>query len=124
MEDFVTIATYLSLAEAEPPRLALEEAGIHALATDENMGSLLGTNMVFGIKLQVAAADAQRAREVLAELESQSGAQGGDADDAEDSDDGVTMKCPQCGADLWFPSDRRGEVEVCPECEANVTVPE
>ena len=62
MEDFVTVATYLSLAEAEPPRLALEAAGIPTLATDENMGSLLGTNMVGGIKLQVASEDAARAK--------------------------------------------------------------
>ena len=72
MEDFVTVATYLSLAEAEPPRLALEAAGIPTLATDESMGSLLGPNLVGGIKLQVAAKDADRAKEVLAELETES----------------------------------------------------
>ena len=43
MEDFVTVATYLSLAEAEPARLALEAAGIPQLATDENMGILLAS---------------------------------------------------------------------------------
>lgn len=124
MEDFVTIATYYSLADAEPPRLALEAAGIPAMATDENMGSLLGTNMVLGIKLQVAAADADRAEEVLAELRAEPQSETGDADEAEDSGDGVSVKCPKCGADIWFPSERRGEVEVCPECGGNVDVPE
>ena len=69
MDDFVTVAKYFSfeaepprllnsapprktwgtletdadrpLAEAEPPRLALEAAGIPAMATDENMGEIL-----------------------------------------------------------------------------------
>ena len=68
MEDFVTVATYLSLAEAEPHRLALEAAGIPTLATDESMGDMLGSNMVGGIKLQVAAKDADRAKEVLADV--------------------------------------------------------
>jgi hypothetical protein len=119
MEDFVTVATYLSLAEAEPPRLALDAAGIPTLATDESMGSLLGSNMVGGIKLQVAAADADRAKEVLASFETDF--QPGTADD---SDDGVSLTCPACGAEIWFPSDRRGQKETCPECGCQVDLPE
>jgi hypothetical protein len=64
----VTIATF---AEAWEARLALgklEADGIPASLADENMvgiGGGLYTNMVGGIKLQVPAADAQRARMLL-----------------------------------------------------------
>ncbi len=132
MEDFVTVATYLSLAEAEPPRLALEAEGIPAMATDESMGSLLGTSTVMGIKLQVAAKDAERAAEVLASFAPQSRPKTDEADDSDededededdDSDDGVSLKCPACGAAIWYPSESRGNAEVCPECGAHVDVP-
>ncbi len=121
MDDFVTVATYLSLAEAEPHRLALEAAGIPTLPTDESMGSLLGSNLVGGIKLQVAAKDADRAKEVLAELQTEPRPESADADGA---DDDVCLTCPECGAEIWFPADRRGHVEECPECGAYVDVPE
>jgi len=121
LEDFVTVATYYSMAEAEPARLALDAAGIPAFATDEDVGSLLVPTLVGGIKLQVAAVDAARAKDVLADLpaESQSPASG-----AEAADDGVSFNCPTCKAEIWFPSDRRGHVEECPECGAYVDVPE
>jgi hypothetical protein len=121
MDDFVTVATFLSLAEAEPPRLALDAAGIPTMATDESMGSLLGSNLVGGIKLQVAAADAARARELLATFRAESQAEPADADG---SDNDVSLKCPQCGAEIWFPAERRGHVETCPECGCNVDVPQ
>ena len=68
MGDFVTVGTYLSMAEAEPPRLALEAAGIPAMATDENIGELLVPVLFGGIKLQVPAKDAEQAEEILAEF--------------------------------------------------------
>ncbi len=120
MEDFVTIATYLSLAEAEPHRLALEAAGIPTLATDESVGSLLGSNLVGGIKLQVAAKDAEAAKEVLATLEAEAQEETAQVDE---SGDDVCLACPECGAEVCFPSDRRGHVEECPECGGYVDVP-
>jgi hypothetical protein len=122
MDDFVTIATLFSVSEAEPLRLALEAAGISVLATDETIGEVLASNMVGGIKLQVPAAEAERAAEVLAELRTKSESLPGGEDDSED-DDGVSLKCAKCGADIWFPSDSRGEVETCPECGSQVDVP-
>jgi hypothetical protein len=119
MDDFVTVATLFSIAEAEPLRLALDAAGIPTLATDETIGEVLVPNVVGGIKLQVAAADAERARVVLAEL--QSGSER--ATDDDESDDGVSLNCPKCGADIWFPSERRGQAETCPECGCKVDVP-
>jgi predicted RNA-binding Zn-ribbon protein involved in translation (DUF1610 family) len=121
MEDFVTVATYFSLAEAEAVRLALDAEGIHTLATDENIGEMLVPTAFGGIKLQVAPQDAARAKDVLAALGTESQSKTANADD---SDDGVSLDCPKCGAGIWFHSERRGHVEVCPECGAHVDVPE
>ncbi len=121
MEDFVTVATYFSLAEAEAVRLALDADGIQALTTDENIGEMLVPTAFGGIKVQVAPQDVDRANEVIATLKAESEPQTADADD---SGDRVSLVCPQCKADLSFPSERRGHVEVCPECGAYVDVPE
>lgn len=121
MEDFVTVATHYSMADAEPVRLALEAAGISAFATDEGMSTLLVPNLVGGIKLQVPAAEAARAEAVLAELRE---AAQSPAADAEGDDGGVSFHCPSCNAEIWFPSDRRGHVEECPECGNYVDVPQ
>jgi hypothetical protein len=121
MNDFVTVATLFSITEAEPQRLALEAAGIHALATDENIGEMLVPAMIGGIKLQVPAADAERATDVLAQFKADSEPESLDDDEP---DDGVSLKCQDCGAEIWFTSDRRGHVEICPECGSHVDVPE
>jgi hypothetical protein len=119
MDELVTIATHYSLAEAEPERLALEAAGIPTVASDESVGTLLTATMVGGIKLQVAPADAARAEEILDELRAESNPP--EAENGED--EGVSFACPECKAEIWFPSDRRGHVEECPECGAHVDVP-
>ena len=121
MEDYVTVATYFSLAEAEAVRLALDAEGIQTLATDENIGEMLVPTAFGGIKLQVAAADAEKAREVLATLAAEPQP---DTAATDESDEGISLTCPKCGAAIWFPSERRGHVEVCPECGAYVDVPE
>ncbi len=84
------------------------------------MGSLLVPTMVGGIKLQVPAADAARAEQVLAELQTESQPPAGAGAD----DEGVSFHCPSCNAEIWFPSDRRGHVEECPECGNFVDVPD
>lgn len=109
------------MSEAEPERLALEAAGIRVFATDEDLGSLLTPTTFGGIKIQVPAADAARAEAVLAELRE---AAQSPAADAAAADDGVSFHCPSCNAEIWFPSDRRGHVEVCPECGKYVDVPD
>jgi len=116
MAKLVTIATHYSLAEAEPQRLALEAAGIPTLETDD---SPLPT-MMCGIKLQVAAEDAARAEEVLAEFRVEAHPPESPSDQ---EDEGVSFPCPECKAEIWFPSERRGHVETCPECGAHVDVP-
>ncbi len=117
MDDFVTVATHYTLADAEPQRLALEAAGIRVFPTDENLGALLTATTFGGIKLQVPAVDAARAEQVLAELRADA------LPPAADADAGIGFNCPSCQAEIWFPSDRRGHVEVCPECGAHVDVP-
>ena len=125
MDDFTTVATYYSLADAEPPRLALEAAGIPTLATDENIGEMLVPAAFGGIKLQVASKDAERAKEVLASFKTDSQPETGDANSsASDMGEEVYLVCPECGAEVGFPLERRGHVEVCPECGAYVDVPE
>ncbi len=121
MDDFVTIATLYSVTEAEPIRLALEAAGIQTFATDENLGTLVALNVFGGIKLQVRPADAARAQEVLAELRAESRPPESPSDQ---EDEGAGFSCPDCKAEIWFPSERRGHVEICPECGAHVDVPE
>jgi hypothetical protein len=116
MEDFVTVATHYSTAEADPERLALEAAGIRVFPTDEDLSTLITPTTFGGIKLQVPAADAARAEEVLAEFRA-------DANTPIDEDPGVSFNCPSCKEEIWFPTDRRGHVEVCPECGAHVDVP-
>ena len=92
-----------------------------SFATDEDVGSLLVPNLVGGIKLQVPAVDAARAKQVLAELQAEFQPP---PSDAGADDKGVTFNCPTCKAEIWFPSDRRGHVEECPECGAYVDVPD
>jgi hypothetical protein len=117
MEDFVTVATHYSMAEAEPERLALEAEGIKVFATDENLSSLITPATFGGIKLQVPTAEAARAEEVLAGFRAEIAPLAGE------DDPGISFNCPTCKAEIWFPSDRRGHVEVCPECGAHVDVP-
>ena len=35
----------------------------------------------------------------------------------------ITYPCDECGKDITFPGDRRGHVEICPECGEYVDVP-
>jgi hypothetical protein len=105
MEDLVTIATHYSIAEAEPERVALEAAGIRTFAADENVGTMLALNVFGGIKLQVAAEDAARAEEVLAELRAEAHPA---ESDAGQEDDGVSFPCPECNAEICTPPSGEG----------------
>ena len=65
--EFVTLMTFLNVADAEVKRLLLEEEGIKTYLSDAEIVSmdwLLG-NAVGSIKLQVATADAERAVAIL-----------------------------------------------------------
>ncbi len=109
MKHVFTVATYLSLAEADPPRLALEAAGIPTFSTDEGGD----------IKLQVPEKYTDAAREVLAEFETEA-----EMAATCESGDHVHMTCPHCDAEVSFPFERRGYAEECPECGGYVDVSE
>ena len=71
----VTIKTCRDLAEAQVVMSALQASGIEAYIPDENMASLTATNILDtnGVRVQVAADDAERARVLLGSDASSSG---------------------------------------------------
>lgn len=73
--ELVTVARFASALEAETAKNFLEAEGVSAFIADENASSLF-SGMLGQAKLQVAAVDAIRAKELL-------GAQPGLADDVE-----------------------------------------
>src|SRR5882672_1796657 len=59
----VTVGRYFNPFEAQTNRMALEQAGLHAWLSDENLGATYG--IAVGISLEVRAQDAAAARAVL-----------------------------------------------------------
>jgi rRNA maturation endonuclease Nob1 len=99
--DFVTLMTFLNVADAEVKRLLLEEEGIKTYLTDAEIVSmdwLLG-NAVGSIKLQVATADAERAVDILK-----------NAPPSTPASPGKDNQCLACGAMMTEDED------VCPKC--------
>lgn len=69
--DIVTVATYSHDWEAQIAKNLLEENGIGAFIANENSaGAFKGVSALVEIELQVAAADAARATELLSATES------------------------------------------------------
>ena len=65
-EEIVTVATYARDWEAQIAKNLLEENGIRVFIANENSaGALEGLSALVEIELQVAAADATRATELL-----------------------------------------------------------
>lgn len=108
-KDFVTIATFLTLPEAEAARLHLETEGVPAILADAEIVSmdwLLG-NAVGNIKLRVPISRVDAARQLLDEIE----AKREQRRDQESSDpDLPDDRCLACGAEM------AEDADVCPEC--------
>lgn len=68
LDDLVTIGRFIDLIAAEFARSRLEADGLTGFIQGGGFGSLLPTATVFPILLQVRAADADRAAEILAEV--------------------------------------------------------
>lgn len=64
-DDLIPIATFVTPAEAAAARCALEAQGIVSFLKDDNVAGTLVANTVGYVKLIVAAADAERARDLL-----------------------------------------------------------
>jgi len=80
--DLVTIASYTSTAAAEVARNSLAEEGITAFVEGAVTGDMLPISNE--VKLQVAAADAERAGQLIREAEARIAAE---PDEPEDGDD-------------------------------------
>lgn len=65
--NLVTVASYRDLPNADLARAALQSAGIAAWIQDDNLVRMdwFYSNAIGGIRLQVEAADAEAAREIL-----------------------------------------------------------
>ena len=120
MDNLVTIATFDLPALAHAARIALENEGIPAFLADNNLVTMdwFLSNAVGGAKLQVAAGDAARAREILDRRTNSPASAETPAADA------LRFTCQECGKTVVFPGDRRGQVEECPYCGNYVDVPE
>lgn len=103
-ENLATVASFAYAQQAELARVRLEQAGIRAFVADED--TLVGVGQV---RLQVAEHDLQRATEII---------------EAADARPAVEFACQECGQALSFPRERKGHVEVCPNCGNYVDVPE
>ena len=66
-DDLVTIGRFIDPIAAELARSRLESDGLICFVQGGGLGSLLPTATVFPIRLEVRAADAGRAAEILAE---------------------------------------------------------
>lgn len=69
-DNLETVATFTDLTQAQAARSALKAADISVFLRDENTGSIDWGLMpaLGGLRLEVNGEDAERAREVLAEL--------------------------------------------------------
>jgi hypothetical protein len=121
VEELVTIAAYDLPSLAEVDRVFLEQEGISAFLADDNLVTMnwLLANAVGGAKLLVAASEAGRAAELLAQCRAQQSQAQLDRPQTD-----VTFPCEECAGNMTFPAEYRGRVEVCPHCSQYVDVPE
>lgn len=89
----VTVGRYRDMPEAVVARAVLQEAGIECLLRDENTvrTDWLLSNLIGGMRLQVAARDEAAAREVLSQPAPQQFA-------TDSGEDFVQPVCPRCGS--------------------------
>ena len=62
---WVTLERFFDAVAAQVARSRLEAAGIEAHLADEGMGGMFSYGLIKGVRLQVPAADEERAREIL-----------------------------------------------------------
>lgn len=126
-QDLVTVGTFDSRAEADLCKVFLEQEGIQAFVADANLvggANWLFSNAVHGIKVDVPAADAARAVEVLSRFE-QNRARTIETDLEEDDANAprIEVVCESCGKTVAFPAVTAGTTQACPECRNYIDVP-
>jgi membrane protease YdiL (CAAX protease family) len=121
MDNLVTVATFDFPARAEAHKLFLEAEGIRTFLMDDNIVGMdwLISNAVGGVKLQVAAEDAQRAILLLEQYRASNTPL-----PEKLSPNDITFACDHCGRNASFPASRCGHVETCPHCGGYVDVPD
>jgi len=63
--ELITVGNYVRLSEVELAQSVLQDSGIESVIIDDNMGRMLGWNVVGGFKLQVNKEDADVAFQLL-----------------------------------------------------------
>jgi hypothetical protein len=104
--EFVTVATYRILPEAEAAKLHLEAEGLTTFLADAETVAMdwLLANAVGNIKLQVPPAQAEAAAALLEQLNVKRNER------EQQSEDDATSTCLSCGAEL------PENLAQCPEC--------
>lgn len=122
MSDFVVVARFDRVTDADAHRLLLEHAGIASYLEGANLvaAHFLLANAIGGIKLLVAAADRAAAEEVLQNLPTTTTPDSV----AQHLAGELAFSCSECGAMIRFPATSAGKCETCPECHEYVDVPE
>src|SRR5512140_797844 len=85
--EVITVGNYVRLPDAELAQGILDNALIESFLLDENMGRMLGWNVVGGFKLQVNKNDAETALKLLS------------APTSVPSEASVQRHCPNCGSE-------------------------
>lgn len=121
---FITVATFDQPSEADLVRSMLEAEGIQVSVADDN---LIGTdwlyaNAVGGVKLNVAASQAEAAHALVqAYLRQQRERR---LARQQDTGEEITFECEECTQVVSFPVGMAGMVENCPTCGEWVDIPE
>ena len=90
---WVTVGTYWHATGAHLAQIRLEAEGIESILLDENVTVTLWGNAVGGIKLQVRASEAARARQILEQVGE------GAKHVSTPAGDVWCPRCPRCGSD-------------------------
>ena len=104
-EELITVANFSHPTEADPVVAWLESEGIECFLTNEHTVTMnwLYSNAIGGVGVQVKAADAERANEILQVVLNSDTAGGeptpADSETDQGSDAASDMRCPQCGSE-------------------------
>ena len=120
MNSLVTIEEYDKAHLAQVAVLAIEEAGIQCFLQNETIVAMdwFISNAVGGIRLQVAAENADAAKRILDEIQESKRER-----EETSKDTWVAFHCERCKKPIAFSGISLGRVESCPKCGKYVDVP-